>query len=198
MIILAAQPPNLPESHTSIKCWRKPTNYKSKEREKGREYKLGDDDAPLQQMQKNDRCALQPPSLSRSLRFLPNPAFRHPSFPHSPALSPPSILSVRSAYLRVCQWDLYCAIERFRSFGGSKNSSGQKFLSLNIQVLVRKTEASIALIRRSLEQFFFSKLYYGKNQWNFQIRKVGFCAQKQFMFAFVKGTFNFSSKRAVS
>jgi hypothetical protein len=114
---------------------------------------------------------------------------RHPSFPHSPALSPPSILSVRSAYLRVCQWDLYCAIERFRSFGGSKNSSGQKFLSLSIQVLVRKIEASIALIRRSLEQFFFSKLYYGKNKWNFQIRKVGFCAQKQFMFAFVKGTF---------
>jgi hypothetical protein len=29
---------------------------------------------------------------------------------------------------------------------------------LNIQVLVRKMEASMALIRRSLEQFFFSKL----------------------------------------
>jgi hypothetical protein len=35
----------------------------------------------------------------------------------------------------------------------------------------------------------FIKALLCKHKWNFQIRKVGFCAQKQFMFAFVKGTF---------
>jgi hypothetical protein len=59
-------------------------------------------------------------------------------------------------------------------------------------------EASIALIGRSLEQFFFSQSLLWKDiSGIFKFAKSVFCAQKQFMFAFVTGTFNSSSKRVV-
>ncbi len=85
---------------------------------------------------------------------------RHPYFPHSPPPGPlaslhhlrPICISKGLSMGLVLRYRTVPILRRIKKFVWAEISH------LNIQVLVRKMEASMALIRRSLEQFFFSKL----------------------------------------
>jgi hypothetical protein len=147
MMILAAQPPHLPKFQNSIKCWRKPTNYTSKEREKRRECKLGDDDAPLQRNAKEwSMCFATTIAFARKSGVLSTPPSPTPPGPLA-SLHPlrPICISKGLSMGLVLDYRTVRILRRIKKFVWAEISC------LNIQVLVRKMEASIALIRRSLE-----------------------------------------------